>query len=155
MQSDAFDIGIIGAGSAGCALAGRLAARTDLRVALIEAGPDYGPRGSKSWPAELVDAHHSPESHDWDFEQSRARVIGGCSVHNECAIVRALPGDYTRWGIPGWSDTELAPFIHDMTLTMPARICPDEELAAWQRTFLDTALDAGFRRLAHADDAPG
>jgi choline dehydrogenase len=52
-----FDIAIIGAGSAGCALAGRLAARTDLRIALVEAGPDYGPQASGSWPADLVNAH--------------------------------------------------------------------------------------------------
>jgi choline dehydrogenase-like flavoprotein len=49
-----FDIAVIGAGSAGCALAGRLAARTDLRIVLVEAGPDYGPlnlkKSSKTGP---------------------------------------------------------------------------------------------------------
>jgi choline dehydrogenase len=152
---DSFDIAIVGAGSAGCALAGRLAALTDLRIALIEAGPDYGSRVSGSWPADLTDAHHSPESHDWEFEQSRACVIGGCSVHNECAVVRPLPGDFVRWGIAGWSDAELAPLLDDVARALPAYVCPDDELAAWQRTFLDTALDTGFPRRANADDAPG
>ena len=151
----AFDIAIIGAGSSGCALAGRLAAGTDLRIALIEAGPDYGPRASGSWPADLVDAHRLPDSHDWGFEQSRARVVGGCSAHNECAIVRALPGDYDRWGIPGWNDADLAPAVSEMGATLPARVCRDEELATWQRIFLDSALESGFRRLADANDAPG
>jgi choline dehydrogenase len=150
-----FDVAIIGAGSAGCALAGRLAARTDVRIALIEAGPDYGPRATGTWPLDLLDAHHSPDSHDWDFEQSRARVIGGCSAHNECAVVRPLPGDFDRWGIAAWSDADLAPVVDDVARMLPAHVCPDDDLAAWQRMFLDTALDAGFARRANADDAPG
>ena len=153
--ADVFDVAIVGAGSAGCALAGRLAARTDLRIALIEAGPDYGPRTSGHWPAELLDAHHSPDTHDWGFEQARARVVGGCSVHNECALVRALPGDYDRWAVPGWTDAELAPLIAELARNIPTRVCRDDELTAWQRAFLDSALDAGFPRLAHGDDAPG
>jgi choline dehydrogenase len=104
---------------------------------------------------DLVDAHHSPDSHDWDFEQSRARVIGGCSAHNECAVVRPLPGDFDRWGIAGWSDADLAPVVDDVARMLPAHVCPDDELAAWQRMFLETALDAGFPRRANADDAPG
>ena len=150
-----FDVAILGAGSAGCALAGRLAARTDVRIALIEAGPDYGPQATGTWPLELVDAHHAPEGHDWNFEQSRARVIGGCSAHNECAVVRPLPGDFDRWGIDGWSDVDLAPLVDDVARMLPAHVCPDDELATWQRTFLETALDADFPRRAHADDAPG
>jgi choline dehydrogenase len=151
----AFDVAVVGAGSAGCALAGQLAARTDLRIALIEAGPDYGPRATGVWPLDLVDAHHSPDSHDWDFEQSRARVVGGCSVHNESAVVRPLPGDFDRWGIAGWTDADLAPLVDDVARMLPAHVCPDDELAEWQRAFLETALDAGFARRAHADDAPG
>jgi choline dehydrogenase len=150
---DIFDVAIIGAGSAGCALAGRLAARTGLRIALVEAGPDYGPRASGAWPADLVDAHRTPDSHDWGFEQARARVVGGCSTHNECALVRALPGDYDRWMTPGWSDADLAPIVDDVARAVPASVCRDEELAAWQRAFLDAALDAGFPRLA--DEASG
>ena len=141
-----FDIAVIGAGSAGCALAGRLAEQTDLRIALIEGGADYGRRTSGRWPADLLDAHYTPDSHDWGFDQSRARVIGGCSVHNECALVRALPGDYSRWDIPGWSDADLAPIVADVAGRIPTQICRDEELATWQHAFLDTAIDAGFSR---------
>jgi choline dehydrogenase len=153
--SNVFDIAIIGAGSSGCALAGRLAARTDFRIALIEAGPGYGPRASGSWPADLVDAHGLPDSHEWGFEQSRARVVGGCSAHNECAIVRALPGDYDRWGIPGWKDADLASAVSEVWRKLPTRACRDEELAIWQRIFLESALQSGFRRFADANDVPG
>jgi choline dehydrogenase len=151
-----YDIAVIGAGSAGCALAARLAAvRTDLRIALVEAGPDYGSQASGSWPQDLVDAHHTPESHDWGFDQSRARVVGGCSAHNECALVRALPGDYDRWGIPGWTDSDSAPAVDYMARTLPITTCPDDKLATWQRAFLDTALGAGFDRLSNGNDVSG
>lgn len=150
-----YDIVVVGAGASGCALAARLATRTDLRIAIIEAGPDYGPREGGAWPADVVDAHHSPESHDWSYEQARARIVGGCSAHNECALVRALPGDFDRWGVAGWGDSDVASSIGDVALALPAHVCREDDLASWQRAFLDTAVDAGFSRLAHADDAPG
>lgn len=152
---DAFDITIIGAGSAGCALAARLVRRTDLRIALVEAGPDYGPYAGGTWPTDLVDAHHTPDSHDWGFAQSRARVVGGCSAHNECGLVRALPGDYDRWATPGWSDAGLKPVVEDLARTLPTHVCRDDDLAAWQRAFLHAAVAAGYPRFSNSDAALG
>lgn len=151
---DPFDVAIVGAGSSGCALAGRLAARSRLRIALIEAGPDYGQLTRGRWPADLLDAHRTPDSHDWGFAQSRARVLAGCSAHNECGIVRALPGDYDRWSSPGWANADLAPVVAEVADSLPIRICRDE-LASWQRVFLETAAATGFARLADVNDAPG
>lgn len=150
-----FDVAIIGGGSAGCALAGRLAARTDLRIALVEAGPDYGPRSGGGWPSELLDAHHTSDSHDWGYAQSRARVIGGCSTHNEAALVRALPGDYDAWAVPGWADADLAPLIEGVARAVPTRVCRPTDLAAWQRSFLEAAVAEGFPLLRDADASPG
>jgi choline dehydrogenase len=155
VHSDIYDVVIVGAGSAGCALAGRLATRTNLRIALVEAGPDFGPREAGGWPSELVDAHHSPDTHDWGWAQSRARVVGGCSAHNEAAIVRALPGDYDRWGIPGWTDADLAPLVGEIAGALPAFVCDTAELTAWQRAFLEAAVASGFPRLPHANAATG
>jgi choline dehydrogenase len=140
------DVAVVGAGSAGCALVRRLAASSDLRIALIEAGPDYGPRRHGSWPRALTDAHHSPDTHDWGFDQPQARVIGGCSAHNECALVRALPGDYDRWGIPGWNDADLLPLVDKVLRVLPAHVPRDDQLVVWQRAFLDAAIVAGAPR---------
>ena len=135
-KEQVFDLAIIGGGSAGClALAGRVASTTKLQVALVEAGPDYGARTSGGWPADLVDGRCTPNSHDWGYEQTRVRVIGGCSVHNESALVLAQAGDYDRWGVPGWSDAELAPTIDYVAGLVPTRTCGDDGLAAWQARF--------------------
>src|SRR5438105_5410712 len=77
---------VVGGGTAGCVVAGRLAAQ-GREVLLVEAGPDYGPRASGGWPRELLDASELPLTHDWGFRAAasspdrtvavdRARVIG-------------------------------------------------------------------------------
>jgi choline dehydrogenase len=95
-----FDVLILGGGPAGCALAARLSEDSACRVGVVEAGPDYGPRTSGGWPAELLDATAIPDTHDWrDSEGSLpwARVIGGCSAINACAITQAAPAEYDAW----------------------------------------------------------
>ena len=59
------DTVVVGAGTAGAVVAGRLAAGSAERALLLEAGPDYGPVGSGRWPRELLDAASGPLwSHD-------------------------------------------------------------------------------------------
>jgi choline dehydrogenase len=176
-----FDVVVIGGGSAGCALACRLLETTDVRLCLVEAGPDYGPAGP-AWPQELLDPRRFPTSHDWGFTEvrrdgalpePRAKVIGGCSAHNQCAAVWGLPGDYDTWaaitGDDTWSYRALRPAIDDIEDArggepayrgaggrLPTRPYRANELASWQRAFL-AATDAGFETLsdlsARAPDA--
>jgi hypothetical protein len=47
---------VIGAGTAGAAVAGELAARSDQPLLLLEAGPDYGSFEDGRWPADLTEA---------------------------------------------------------------------------------------------------
>jgi choline dehydrogenase len=167
-----FDIVVVGGGAAGCAFVARLCRITDLRVCLVEAGPDYGPAKDR-WPAELLDPRRFPTSHDWglneergerELPEPRAKVIGGCSTHNQCAAVWGLPGDYERWaeltGDSGWSYSALRPLIDDIEDAsggdaafrgrgglLPTRVPDDEELASWQCSFLDAAGERGFARL--------
>src|SRR5262249_21918355 len=90
------DTVVVGAGTAGAAVAGRLAAGNSAPTLLLEAGPDYGPADSGRWPHDLLDATSSAMwSHDWGYAGefggqvihfNRARVIGGCSAHNAGAV---------------------------------------------------------------------
>ena len=95
-----YDVLVVGGGTAGCVVAARLSEDPERTVCLVEAGPDYGPPGD-AWPADLRSAHTLASSHDWDYEggrsSSRARVIGGCSAHNACAIVWGSREDYDEW----------------------------------------------------------
>lgn len=172
MAASEFDVVVVGGGSAGCVIAARLCATTDFRVCLVEAGPDYGPLSEGYWPNELLDARIRPTTHDWGYAEvrddgstaaePRAKVIGGCSTHNQCAAVWGMPQDYDQWaaGNPGWAYAELRPLIDQVEQcaqpdapyrgqrgSLPTRPCADEELSAWQLAFLQAAEAATFPRL--------
>src|SRR5438067_7851476 len=157
-----FDVVVIGAGSAGCAVAAALAESGVRRIGLVEAGPDYGARAAGRWPAALLDPRRGPDTHDWNYEmdrgdgttapESRARVVSGCSAHNQCAIVRPGPDDCRGWG---WTAAELAAVTRAVSQRVPAAPYADGELAVWQRTFLDAAVASGVRRVADVGDPAG
>jgi choline dehydrogenase len=118
-----FDVVLVGAGPAGCVLARRLTEDPRRTVALLEAGPDYGPEPA-DWPEELRDPSDIfPDSHPWGYLHAgrpddrllplpRARVVGGSSAINGCIWVRGSAADYDEWaalGNPGWSFGNLLP----------------------------------------------
>jgi choline dehydrogenase len=156
----AYDILVLGAGSAGCVLASRLSADPDRSVCLVEAGPDYGPRAEGRWPADLLYANELATSHDWGFAGGwpywRARVIGGCSAHNGCFVAWGTPADFDEWkeaGSPHWSSAAIEPYrrrAYDMLRVRPSRA---EDLEPFMRAGLDAAAELGFPLLDDFDDA--
>ena len=134
-----FDTIIVGGGSAGCVLAARLSENTDRSVCLVEGGPDYGPFGSGAWPDDMLDARTLAFSHAWptsteDRSQLRARIIGGCSAHNACVVLRGSPDDYDEWG-PGWTFAELEPYLARGEANLRTRPFARSELSPWHRAF--------------------
>ena len=157
------DTVIVGGGVGGAIVAARLAAASDENVLLLEAGPDFGPRDSGRWPRELLDfTAMAVASHPWHYTSAaaagspgltieRARVIGGCSSHNGCAVVWGWRGDYDAWaaaGNPGWDGDSLLPHFRRANeafrVVQPTRA----EITPWHQACLDAAPDAGFPLIA-------
>jgi choline dehydrogenase len=123
-------------------MASRLSEDERRSVCLIEAGPDYGPFDGGRWPADLLDGTRLTFSHAWetdreDRSQSRARVLGGCSAHNACVVLRGEPEDYD-WGA-GWSYVELEPFFDRVEAMLRVRTLTRDELTPWHAAWADAA----------------
>jgi choline dehydrogenase len=114
-----YDFIVVGAGSAGCAVAGRLAAESSSTVLLIEAG---GSDRRLAVRAPLAAIRQFGTSLDWGYEtdpepdcadrripQHAGRVLGGTSAMNAMVWVRGSDLDYDGWQLPGWSWKEVAP----------------------------------------------
>ncbi|OLE18638.1 MAG: hypothetical protein AUG88_03260 [Actinobacteria bacterium 13_1_20CM_4_68_12] len=151
-----FDVLVLGGGAAGCVLASRLSENRDRTVCLVEAGPDYGPYPEGRWPADILDARRlALDSHCWvrndqdDRSQLRARILGGCSAHNACVVLRGAPSDYDEWG-PGWSHAELEPYLNRGERTLQSRRLGDEELAPWYQAFREAAGDDAIVHVVNA-----
>jgi choline dehydrogenase len=140
-RSSNYDAVVLGAGPAGCVLAARLSEDPDRRVCLVEAGPDYGPYAEGRWPDDILDARSlALESHTWetaldDRSQLRARIVGGCSAHNACAVLRGAPADYDEWG-SGWTAAELEPYLDRGERALRTRVVGEDELSPWHLAWL-------------------
>ncbi len=164
------DTVIVGGGTAGAVLAGRLAERSDRSILLLEAGPDYGPRHGEGWPAALLDARTLPlHGHDWGYRSAsargmpglaleRARVIGGCSAHNGCAAIWGSRLDYDHWerlGNPGWGAQDLLPLFRVADERLRVRRPASEEITPWHQAVLDAAPGAGLPLIDDLNDLDG
>src|SRR5512139_4150485 len=114
-MKDEYDFIIVGAGSAGCALANRLSADPSHRVLLVEGGPtDRNPfvrmprglgvlliKGSK-----YIWTYKAKPAADHPLELwFKGKAIGGSSSINGMVYMRGAPQDYDQWeamGCEGW-----------------------------------------------------
>jgi choline dehydrogenase-like flavoprotein len=120
-----FDYVIVGGGSAGCVLAGRLSEDPGVRVALIEAGPDdqskwvtipagligLVPRAMMNWAYQTVPQAALGGRRGY---QPRGKVLGGSSSINAMVYIRGHPADYDEWaqlGCTGWSYADVLPLF--------------------------------------------
>jgi choline dehydrogenase len=95
---------------------------------------------------------HSWERHDPDdHSQLRARILGGCSAHNACAVLPGAPSDYDEWG-SGWTASELEPYLARAAETIRTRRFRGEERAPVSRAVLEGTRELGLPVLDDASE---
>lgn len=118
------DYVIVGAGSAGAALAGRLSEDPSVRVLLLEAGP-ADKKMEIHIPAAFAKLFRSDVDWNYDTEPQehlagrrifwpRGKMLGGSSSINAMMWVRGFTEDYDAWGEAagaGWSWKGLRPYF--------------------------------------------
>ncbi|HWI73496.1 MAG TPA: GMC family oxidoreductase [Baekduia sp.] len=159
------DVIVVGGGSAGCAVAARLA-EGGRDVLLLEAGPDPGPLGDPRWPADLLDARSMGTSCDWGFDSGdtypdqvvgfeRARILGGCSTHNSAVQTWGHAADYDAWarvGGPDWSAAALRPLFERASAQQQVRTYALGELTPFQQAWHAAGPGAGLPHLDHLNN---
>lgn len=121
------DYVIIGAGSAGCAMAYRLAEAGKDVLAIEHGGSDAGPfiqmPAALSYPMNMKmydwGLKSEPEPHlgGRQLATPRGKVIGGSSSINGMIYVRGHAKDYDHWaeqGADGWSYADVLPYFKRM-----------------------------------------
>src|SRR5712664_2944565 len=123
--TDTFDFVVVGGGSGGCPVAGRLSEDSKTSVAVLEAG-GAGDNWVVTTPGALALMVPS-KLNNWAFDtvpqaglqervgyQPRGKGLGGSSAINAMVYIRGHRSDYDQWaslGNIGWSYADVLPYF--------------------------------------------
>ena len=120
-----YDYIVVGAGSSGCVLAGRLSEDPATRVLLLEAGPPdrslwihlpigYGKTMWSDTYNWRFNTAPDPNMHDRRIYWPSGKTLGGSSSINGLIYIRGQRQDYDRWaalGNSGWGYDDVLPYF--------------------------------------------
>jgi choline dehydrogenase len=152
---------VVGAGSAGCVLAGELAAEPGLSILVLEAGPP-----AEAHPETLrADGYKYAFINDavmWDRVSTpqpgcannriflgSGRVSGGSASINGMVYTRGDRKDYDEWGIPGWGWDDLEPDFRAIEERLGPRRMPPTRFS---EVCIKAAEQVDFRRKEDLND---
>ena len=153
--SEVYDYVVVGAGSAGCAVAARLSEDPNVDVLLLEAGGAKLPR-EVGIPAAFSKLFRSDVDWNYDTEPEehlagraiywpRGRMLGGSSSINAMMAIPGHTADYDGWaalGAPGWSWNEVAPYFERVNETLGVEELRDPNPLTL--AFVEAAQQAGL-----------
>ncbi|MGY1654097.1 GMC family oxidoreductase [Geodermatophilus sp. SYSU D01119] len=168
---DGFDVVVVGAGSAGCALAARLTEDPSVRVLLLEAGGSDDVLEVQV-PAAMYKVWRTRR--DWNYTTGpqpglggrelfwpRGKLLGGSSSINAMIYIRGAAADYDEWarltGDPSWSHDAVLPLFRRMEdnargadrfhgVGGPLRVEDLRSPHPWTRAVVESAVAAGYPR---------
>ncbi len=149
-----FDYIVVGGGAAGSIVAARLAEDRRNRVLLLEAGESDEGDAKALLMSRLEE---QDDTYDWGYDAetiagggnriayARAKMLGGCANHNDCAFFAPPPSDLARWealGATGWGPADMAPALARVEEQIAIEPAPQGN--ALSRAFIDAGIELGL-----------